>query len=839
MARFAYVSSLVSVVLAACSGGGSGTTAPPGSGSPVEVVVDGFGVPHVYAQTDAGALYGMGWACARDRFFQMSYERLLIRGRLAEVFGTDPGDGSSAYLLNDFRMRLYGYGRLADRLEQGLDAATRALLQAYCDGINDYVAQASSLHPLFTTFGVPVEPWRPSDCVAAWMRLGRFISGNPQNEARKGHDYEDLIGMGKSPSEAAEDVLGIVFFDEPAAIVQQSDVPASVQADMQAYAQSLGIPSQAAASYRHDGPKFSQAWVVAGDRTTTSQTAVVADPRLPVRVPNVLWEVHAAGATFEFRGVCPPGSPNLLVGMTPQVAWGMTAQGMDQADVFLLETDPVGHPDEYFLDGQWVPFSVNEVEVVRVKGQADRTMPYRETVWGPVVTRFLGDSLVLNDVDPDEEFAWRWAPHVATDAVPFEALLAMVRARDVDEFGPALADLSYPPLHCVFGDENGRIGYWAVGTLPVRAQVDPGGPNLNPGIPLGGAGYFDGTTTQSEWLDIVPHHLKPWVLDPAAGWLAAANHLPVGSWYPIPLVHDGGHSWRSWRLYERVGHLFPTPASTATPDDVRDIHRDGGWPPARDVVRLGVHLRDAQQFAFSPEASSALALLEPWADSGLDGQLVMDVVHDGLLDAADPKASALALWTGRIPFRAKSSGGLVDDAIIATFGFGEAGYGAFLRAKVAGLLQVPPVDLTPEEADVIELSLSEGWKATLLAAGPESGWANWYTGEALTKDLTHWSSLEALPPLVSQPVPIGPVPVGWVDTLQSAFQQAYSRFGAIGAGAPPRVETLMPLGQAEDPASPHWDDQRAMWEASPQVLKSEPFDRALLPQPVTVFQLDP
>ena len=812
---------------AACGSGSSGSVAQAASNS-IEIVVDGFGVPHVYATDDREAFYGMGWACAHDRFFQMSYERLLIRGRSAEVFGPDAGGGSMSYVLHDLRTRLSGFGRLADEMEQSLDATTRSFLQAYCDGVNDFVQQAGVLHPLFTTFNLPVEPWTPSDCIGAWMRLGRFISGNPRKEAEARHDYDDQIAAGKTQQEALEQVLGSVYFDDPAAVVQQADVPAAVQAQMLAYAQSLGLGPNPVASFNDNAPKFSQAWAVAGSRTTTNETVVFGDPRLPVRVPNTFWEVHIKGATFEVSGVGVPGSPNLLIGSTPHVAWAVTALGMDQADLFELTTDPVNQPGRYLFEGQWVPYETSELETILVKGQASVPFLYRETSWGPKLTRAPGDGIVVQDIDPTEEFAWRWVPHVEPDVVPFEAFLAMYRSQDVDEFGPALAGWNTPPVHCVFGDDTGRIGYWSVGSLPVR----------NPADVLGGAGSFDGSTNQSRWLGIVPHGLKPWVLDPAAGWLGTANHLPVGAWYPIPFIHHGGHSLRSWRLFERLQHLFPTPASIATPDDVLDIHSDGVWPPARDVVRLGVHLRDQQQFAFTNIAGNTLQVLEPWADAGLDGQLSIDALADGALDPSQAKASTLAIFTGRIPFRSTAVGGAIDAQLIDQFGFGEGGYSAFLRAKVEGLMQVPAVDLTATEAAVIEFSLTDGWNSALALAGPESNWANWYVAEHLNGELANWGNLEGLPPLFhTQGIPVGPVPVAWGETLQSAYQQSYSRFTALGPGTS-RIETLMPLGQSDNPASPHWDDQRALWEAIPQVLKAEPFDRTQLVQPTTTTTLN-
>ena len=37
----------------------------------VEIIRDTFGVPHIYAKTDAGAAYGLAWANAEDDFETM------------------------------------------------------------------------------------------------------------------------------------------------------------------------------------------------------------------------------------------------------------------------------------------------------------------------------------------------------------------------------------------------------------------------------------------------------------------------------------------------------------------------------------------------------------------------------------------------------------------------------------------------------------------------------------------------------------------------------------------------------------------------------------------------
>ena len=71
--------SLVLLVLA-----GIPVWAGPGE---VEIIRDQWGVPHVYAETEADGFFGVGYATAEDRIVQMELFRRRSRGRLAEIFG--------------------------------------------------------------------------------------------------------------------------------------------------------------------------------------------------------------------------------------------------------------------------------------------------------------------------------------------------------------------------------------------------------------------------------------------------------------------------------------------------------------------------------------------------------------------------------------------------------------------------------------------------------------------------------------------------------------------------------------------------------------------------------
>src|SRR5512133_1735226 len=112
------------------------SAAPPDYGR-VELLRDTWGVPHVFSDTDRGAMYGLGHVTAQERGFQMTYGLRIMQGRLAEVIGDRQKAGRrDTALENDRRMRTFGWARAAARIASNLDADTRGLLDAYCEGVN-------------------------------------------------------------------------------------------------------------------------------------------------------------------------------------------------------------------------------------------------------------------------------------------------------------------------------------------------------------------------------------------------------------------------------------------------------------------------------------------------------------------------------------------------------------------------------------------------------------------------------------------------------------------------------------------------------------------------------
>ena len=111
---------------------------------------------------------------------------------------------------------------------------------------------------------------------------------------------------------------------------------------------------------------------------------------------------------------------------------------------------------------------------------------------------------------------------------------------------------------------------------------------------------MNGAGDADDWQGFVPHSVLPQVSDPRPGFVLSANHRPVASFYGIPLglsTGSMGDTIRSWRLRERL-----LQRDRFSPADVLDVHYDSINPARREMVRLGLHLRDTSR-ANSPRTA--------------------------------------------------------------------------------------------------------------------------------------------------------------------------------------------------------------------------------------------
>jgi penicillin amidase len=735
---------------------------------------DTWGVPHIFADTDAGAMYGLGYATAEERGFQMTYNLRIIQGRLAESIGErQRGNRSETALDHDRKMRTFGWARAAARTAPNLDRGTRRLLAAYCAGVDDSFAaqqREGRLHPLFQKLGVSPEPWTPADCLLSWWHLAQFFATDGTRELIVARNRANpRPGQPQPPRPSTN------WVDDSTAVVQRADVSDRWLRDVERFVAAHDLSPSGGAG---DSPKFSHAWVVGGAKTTTGAAVLVSDPQTPVRNPSLWMEFHVSGRTFNARGIGVPGSPGLLLGFNRHVSWGLTALGADQADLFCLLTDPA-RTNEYRWNGKWRKMEVRR-ERIKVKGRDDVELIVRETHLGPVASEFCFR------LAGDPEVALKRVPLCEPERDTIQGVFSMMRAKDAREFAHALGDWRFPSANCVYGDARGDIGYSVLGAIPLRARSAPD-PNGNEAIRA--------ARDADNWQGFVPQSLVPQVLNPKAGVLFSGNHRSVAAFYPIPLgagTGSMGDTIRSWRLRELLSGR-----AQFTPADVLAVHYDTVNAARREMVRLGLHLRDTGQGEFSTAATQALSVLEKWYQAGAGSNLNVEGAE---------LATRISTF-----FR------FVATPLAFEYGGGESGLARFLKDAGRRIAADPKAKFDEDVADFIDKVLGEAWSSgsstgTRPARGgtgqPRLGWF---------ESLDGFGSLDPQQDLTQPELQCTDG-----QTIHSQAAQSYTQW--VPLHDVDAAQTICPIGHSDRPDSPYRTSTLPAWSTAK--LHPAPVNRA-------------
>jgi hypothetical protein len=188
----------------------SGQIQVPGLEAPVDVYRDSYGIPQIYAASTHDLFFAQGYIHAQDRFWQMDLWRHIGSARLSEMFG-------EGQLNRDKFLRTLGWARVAQQELDALPPAELAILQAYADGVNAYLAAhqgaAVSLEYAILKFLSPAyqpEPWQPIHTLT-WGKAMAWTLGNSRLES----EIEHAILLGTLTAAQIDELFPAYPSDQP------------------------------------------------------------------------------------------------------------------------------------------------------------------------------------------------------------------------------------------------------------------------------------------------------------------------------------------------------------------------------------------------------------------------------------------------------------------------------------------------------------------------------------------------------------------------------------------------------------------------------------------------
>ncbi len=115
----------------------------------ITIVRDDWGIAHIYGKTDADAVFGAVYAQAEDDFNRVETNYINAMGRLAEAEG-------ESKIYQDLRMKLFIDPEVLKQQYAASPGWLQALMNAYADGLNYYLAKHPEVKPRVIAH---FEPW--------------------------------------------------------------------------------------------------------------------------------------------------------------------------------------------------------------------------------------------------------------------------------------------------------------------------------------------------------------------------------------------------------------------------------------------------------------------------------------------------------------------------------------------------------------------------------------------------------------------------------------------------------------------------------------------------------
>ena len=528
-----------------------------GPSAAVTIERDVAGAPTITGQNVEDVAYGLGFAHAQDRFFQMDLARRLAAGELAALIGVSA-------VPTDKKLRVFRFRAVAQRVVSDATPAQRSWVKAYTRGVNRGMAALRSRPWEYGVLRLKPQPWQAEDSIlvlhSMWYQLQyqNIIS----EQARR--QIISRIESQVSDASLTASVTQFLF-----ARGNEWDTP-NFQTLAQAHSangaepfQAPPIPSPAVFNLRNfsvpgvnpavtvNAPEpesvskvGSNAWVVSGRYTANGAALIAGDMHLGLRVPTVWYRArlrvnqsrmdNKEAQSMELNGVTLPGLPFIAAGSNGYIAWSFTNSYGNWVDVNSVSCDAT-------------QFSARRerIEVAHAKAIE---IEIKESLLGTLIDTGSDASSVASTC-----WVVRWlaVEPGATNLVALE----LMQARDVEAALSIAPSVGMPQQNFIVGDRSGHIAWSIIGRIPIG--------NLGPMTPR-----------PVKWR---LSQEVPKIVDPEVGRLWSANARQVEGEFEVVLGNEqaqGGMSYDSGARVRQIRDDLLGLKNPATPMDMLNIQLD-------------------------------------------------------------------------------------------------------------------------------------------------------------------------------------------------------------------------------------------------------------------------
>ena len=364
----------------------------------VTIVRDDWGIAHVSGKTDADAVFGAIYAQAEDDFNRVETNYINSMGRLAEAEG-------EAAVWRDLRMKLFIDPAASRKQYEASPAWLKALMNAWADGLNFYLARHPQVRPRV------IKHFEP------WMAL-TFTEGSIGGDIETINLTQLQAFYGKGPAQV---VSNAARKDEPDPLAE---------------------------------PAGSNGMAISPSHTAGRHALLLINPHTSFFFRSELQITSQAG--LNAYGAVTWGQFFIYQGFNEHAGWMHTSSAVDAIDEYLetVVKKGAGFYYKYGNEERPVTTSVIKVPYKTGTGMSEKTFTVYRTQHGPVIRA--------------QDGKWVSIRLMEEPVKALEQSYTRTKANDYKAFRQTMELHADSSNNTIFADASGNIAYFHGNFIPRR-----------------------------------------------------------------------------------------------------------------------------------------------------------------------------------------------------------------------------------------------------------------------------------------------------------------------------------------------------------------------------------
>ena len=509
----------------------------------IRIYTDEYGFPHIKGNSLEDIYFGLGFAQAKNRLWQIDINRRIARGMLSEIFG-------ERTIESDKFMRRVGHNEFAIKQADYVknNSEYYNIIKAFIGGINYFANNFKLPIEYYITFS-EFKNYTLEDIIASISMFGMAMSQDFSMEtwyeymekvlgkemAQKIIQYRDTDFPYWNTTIISDKELKEMFlykFDkkpkEPKNeenINKKNDIKENNINNEKLDDSMMGNNFQTAGA--------SNCWNIEGSLSSSGKPLICNDPHLPNGMPGMLFiaKLYLPDGNI-ISGATLPGSPVIITGSNSHISWGITTENSDSIDI----CEELIQGNDYIKDNVKHPLEISK-EIIYVKGKDKIEIEVQKTENGRIFGKTVPSALTLLNQHYTSSLPLSFRiPFMKKNFTSFDFYFKISFAKSKNDFLPYKSLLKFPNVNLHWVTIDGDWGYDQVGILPIKNYYNR---------------FCHGFSSEDDIIEVIPEKEMLTLHNPKRGYIVSGNNKPASFNYLYEL--RGHHNnFRAHRIEEII-----------------------------------------------------------------------------------------------------------------------------------------------------------------------------------------------------------------------------------------------------------------------------------------------